>query len=92
MLVEWIVLLATLTGLTLGAWAIYWARVGPSARRARWGRRLFVMALLMLGSFALLAALMQAGGLVPLGLLSGLLIVGMLWEGPAAALDQEAPG
>lgn len=89
MLVEWIVLLATLSGLLLGTWSIYWVRVRPCVRRALWGRRLFVAALLILGGFALVAAFMRANGLAPLGLLSGLLIVGMLWETPAAAIENE---
>ena len=90
MLIEWMVLLATFAGLILGAWSIYWVRVRPCVKRARWGCRLFVMSLLILGSSALLAALAHADGLAPLGLLSGLLIVGMLWESPATAIPEDS--
>lgn len=83
-LVEFSVLLITLVGMLLGSFCIYWVKVRPSARRARWGCRLFVVTLLVLGAAALAAALTRADGLAPLGLLSGLLIVGMLWESPVA--------
>jgi hypothetical protein len=89
MLVELSVLIATLLGLALGSWSIYWVKVRPSPRHALWGRRLFVVTLLKLGAMALLAALMRADGLAPLGLLSGLLIVGMLWESPAPAMQDD---
>jgi hypothetical protein len=90
MLVELIVLIATLLGLITGSFAIYWVRVKPSALRARLGRRLFVVTLLCLGGVALFAAFARADGLAPLGLLSGLLTVGMLWESPIAALPDDA--
>ena len=92
MLVELSVLIVTLVGLLLGSCSIYWVKVRPSARQARWGRRLFVVTLLILGGMALIAALMRADGLAPLGLLSGLLIVGMLWESPTPVMqDDSAP-
>ena len=89
MLVELTLLIATLAGLMLGVCSIYWARVRPCPRRACWGRRLFVVTLLSLGGLAFFAAVMHADGLAPLGLLSGLLIVGMLWESPAPAIQDE---
>lgn len=89
LVVELIVVAATLAGLISGCCAIYWARVRPSIRQARWGRQLFVGTLLLLGANALFAAFMHAEGLAPLGLLAGLLTVGMLWEGPVAALPDE---
>ena len=90
MLVELSVLVATLVGMLMGSWCIYWVKVRPSARHALWGRRLFVATLLKLGCMAFFAALMHADGLRPLGLLSGLLIVGMLWESPAPAMQDDA--
>jgi hypothetical protein len=89
MLVELLVLIATLTGLVVGGFCIYWARVRPCPRRGRWGCRLFVATLLGLGAVALFAAFMHADGLAPLGLASGLLTVGMLWESPAPAMQDE---
>ena len=89
MLVELTVLIATLAGLLMGGCCIYWVKAHPSARHARWGRRLFVVTLLCLGGVALFAAIVHADGLAPLGLLSGMLIVGMLWEGPVPALQDD---
>jgi hypothetical protein len=88
-LVELPVLIATFLGLISGALCIYWARVRPCARRGRWGCRLFVATLLGLGAVALFAAFMRADGLAPLGLLSGLLTVGMLWESPTPVVQDE---
>jgi hypothetical protein len=42
-----------------------------------------------MGVTALLATLMHADGLSPLGLAAGMLIVGMLWESSAPALQDE---
>ena len=89
MLVEMTVLIATLIGLLMGVCCIYWVKVRPSADHARWGRRLFVVTLLSLGGTALFAAIVHADGLAPLGLLSGMLIVGMLWESPVPALQED---
>jgi hypothetical protein len=91
LLVEVTVLIATLLGLLLGGCCIYWVKVKPCPRRARWGRRLFILTLLALGTVALVAAIMRADGLAPLGLLSGMLIVGMLWEGPVAVPEDSTP-
>jgi hypothetical protein len=92
LVIEFAVLLATLVGLLLGSWCIYWVKVKPTARRAMLGRRLFIVTLLSLGIVALIAAILRADGLAPLGLLSGLLTVGMLWEGPVATpADDTSP-
>lgn len=88
-LVELPVLIATVIGLLVGGLCIYWARVRPCPRRGRWGCRLFVATLVGLGGVALFAAFMRADGLAPLGLLSGLLTVCMLWESPAPAIQDE---
>ena len=47
------------------------------------GRRLFIATLLILGAVGLIAAVALAEGLVPLGLLAGLLVVAMLVEWPS---------
>ncbi|MSQ95164.1 MAG: hypothetical protein EXR98_11500 [Gemmataceae bacterium] len=88
MLVELTVLIAMLAGLLSGSCCIYLVKMKPSARQARWGRRLFVLTLLILGGMGLLAALERADGLAPLGLLAGLLTVGMLWESPTPATSE----
>jgi hypothetical protein len=72
-------------GLFLGLWGILWARLSPTARAARWGKCLFVVTFLALGAATFLAALNRLDGLAPLGLLSGLLVVGMVWDGPRPA-------
>jgi hypothetical protein len=88
MVIEMTVLIATLAGVLAGGCGIYFVKMLPNRRHARWGRRLFVATLLWLGGTALFAALTHADGLAPLGLLSGLLVVGMLWEGsPMPAAD-----
>ena len=89
MLVELTVLIGTLAGLLMGVCCIYWVKVRPSARHELWGRRLFVVTLLSLGGMALFAAIVHADGLAPLGLLSGMLTVGMLWESPAPAIQDD---
>ena len=85
MLVELSVLVATILGSLVGICSIYWVRVRPCPRRAWWGGRLFIATLVGMGCVALFAALMHADGLAPLGLLSGFLTVGMLWESPVPA-------
>jgi hypothetical protein len=87
--VELSVLIASLLGLALGGCSIYWVKVKPCPRRACWGRRLFIATLLALGAVAFLAALMHADGLATLGLISGLLTVCMLWEGPAPLMQDD---
>jgi hypothetical protein len=89
MLVELAVLIATLIGLLMGVGCIYWVKVRPCPRRACWGRRLFVVTLLSMGGVAFFAAVIHSDGLAPLGLLSGLLIVGMLWESPVPAIQDD---
>jgi hypothetical protein len=77
----------TLACLGLGVWGICWAR-SRSTQRVAMGRGVFLLNLLFLGATALVAAFHQAGGLLPLGLSAGGLIVGMLWESPAPGWDE----
>jgi hypothetical protein len=74
----------TFIALFAGGWGICWARTHPRRTQAQWGQRLFVITLLGLGASGLVAACARAEGLVPLGLLAGLLLVGMLWENPVS--------
>jgi hypothetical protein len=73
----------TALGLILGAWSIYWVRTERSSFCVIWGRRLFVATLLKLGGAGALAILDRASSLPPLGIISVLLVVAMLWENPA---------
>ncbi len=73
----------TMVGIVLGAWSIYWVRSEHSALRVLWGRRLFVATLLKLGGTGFVAVFERAGSLAPLGIVSVLLVVAMLWETPA---------
>jgi hypothetical protein len=79
MLELWL-LLMTPGGCLLGGWSIYWARGQDHPIRMLWGRRLFIVTLLLLGFTSLLAAQAHARGLAPLGLIAMFLVVGMLWE------------
>ena len=56
---------------------------------AKLGRHLFFAALVALGGFGLLAALVRHEGLAPLGLLAGLLIVAMLCEFPTREIEPD---
>jgi hypothetical protein len=82
-ILEFGVLIFTLLAAVVGIWSIYWVRVRPHCWRGRGGRILFIVNFLALGAIGLVAAFTRAQGLSPLGLVAGLLVVGMLWEGPA---------
>ena len=84
------VLVLTLVNAVVGGLSIYWARAEPQSWRCRGGCILFVLNLLALGIGGLIAASMRAQGLPPLGLVAGLLIVGMMWEGPSASQRRAA--
>jgi len=72
--------LMTPGGCLLGGLSIYWARGQDHPGLMLWGRRLFIVTLLALGSMTLVAACAHARGLAPLGLIAGFLVIGMLWE------------
>jgi hypothetical protein len=73
----------TVAGLILGGWSIYWVRAEHTPLRVLWGRRLFIAILLKLGGTGVVAVLDRASSLAPLGIVSVLLVVAMLWEAPA---------
>ena len=73
----------TAAGLVLGIWSIYWVRAEHTAFRVLWGRRVFVAILLKLGGAGVVAVLDRASSLAPLGIISVLLVVAMVWEAPA---------
>jgi hypothetical protein len=75
----------TLIGFALGCWAIAWARTSRRSTRVLLGRLLFVLTLFFVASAGVVAALDYAEGLIPLGLLSGFLVMGMLCEIPHPA-------
>lgn len=86
-MLETSLLAVTLSGLLLGGMSIVWARGEERHHRTRWGRRLFVVTLLLLGGIGLVGAALRAHGLPPLGLAAGLLVVAMLWESPHAEFE-----
>ena len=93
-ILELSILFATIGCALAGAWTIYWSKSQPDSARAVWGRCLFLLVLLALGATGLVAATTRCAGLPALGLVSGLLVVGMLWEGtpePTRTYD-EGPG
>jgi hypothetical protein len=66
-----------------GGWAILMTRANRGEYGMAWGRGLFVGTLFVLGGCTMVAAFHRAESLVPLGLVTGVLVVGMLWESPA---------
>lgn len=62
---------------------IAWCRCEHTPGRARWGRRLFLGMLGVLGVGGLVMALQPHRGLIYLGLAVGALVITMLWEGRA---------
>lgn len=74
----------TLLSLVMGGLGLYWARGSRQRRRALWGYCLFFAALFFVSVSSLVAAAYQAEGLAPVGILAGALVVGMVWELPAA--------
>ena len=68
-----------------GACSIWWVRAGRHAGRQRWGRRLFIACLFVLGTGNLVALNCAARCLVPFGLSAGWLVIAMLWENPFRA-------
>jgi hypothetical protein len=83
----------SLAGLIVGGWSICWARTHPKRVRGAWGRRLFVVTLIVLGGSGLVAACTRAENLASLGLLAGFLLIAMLWESPSKpALTAEETG
>ncbi len=81
-IIEACLFLLTISAVLIGSWAIFWARNLSDATRRSWGRWVFVATLCVLGMGGLTAAWHKADGLVPLGLASGFLVIGMLWESP----------
>lgn len=72
----------TLVGLVLGAWGIIWARCSKDQGRTWLGRGIVVITFIAVGSLGLVAALYRTNGVIFLGLVTGFLLVGMLWEAP----------
>ncbi len=82
---ELVFMFLTIAGSILGGMSIYWVR--SEHPLARLGRRLFVGTLLAFGGIGAVAAMLHAEALLPAGLLAGFLVIGMLWETPAPALQ-----
>lgn len=75
----------SLIGFSCGGWGLCWSRNDHRSLRAHWGRRLSILAILVLGLISLVATAHRSNLLVPLGILGGLLVVLMLWEQPEVA-------
>jgi hypothetical protein len=88
----WLFILS-LVGLIVGGWSICWARTHAEYGRGLWGRRVFVLTIVVLGGSGVIAACARAEGLASLGLLAGFLLIAMLWEAPGKrALPAEEAG
>lgn len=79
---------AALFGSVVGSFGIVLARGGPLPHHVSWGRRLFLATLFMLVAACFVGAVYRAEGLAPLGLAAGVLVVGMLWEGPLPQVNE----
>jgi hypothetical protein len=88
---ELLILVMTATAAAVGIWSIHWARRASSCWRGRSGRVLFVTNLLVLGGVGAAAALARAQGLPLCGLVAGMLVVGITWDGGAATHVQTLP-
>jgi hypothetical protein len=86
---EFYLAVAALIGLICGAWGLVLERIG-SGRGNFLGRAVTVCAIVFLGGSSVIAAFHRADGLVPLGLSSGFLVVGLLWGEPKAASSTSA--
>ena len=81
-------LLLTFVGLAIGSTAIWLVRVSRKHEFAIAGHFLFIATLVFLGITTFVAAARWADGVVPLGLVSGFLATGMLWETPKTTMDE----
>jgi heme A synthase len=79
-LFPWLLLAATVFASALGVLGIVWCRCRQDSSLARWGRRIVIGVLGLLGLGSALIALQPHRGLVYLGLTMGLLVVAMMWE------------
>ena len=84
---EWLLALLAV-GAIFGAWSVWRVRGSRDARRAVWGRRVFVVCLSLLGGGSVVAVMFAARALVPLGLGAGWLVIAMLWENPFRAWQE----
>ncbi|MCS6975487.1 MAG: hypothetical protein NZM31_00575 [Gemmatales bacterium] len=80
MLFPFLLLVSTLAAFAVGAVGIVWCRCRQDSYLARWGRRLFLGTLGVLGLGSVLIAFQPHRGLVYLGLAVGLLVIAMLWD------------
>jgi hypothetical protein len=72
----------TLLSVSLGFLGIAWCRCERRPARARWGRRVFLGVLGLVGLVSGAAAWEPHRGLLFLGLGVSALVIGMLWERP----------
>lgn len=87
-MVEIALLTCAILGGVLGSLAIYWARQEYCQKRVCVGQVLFIGILFCNGLGILVGVYCHAYFLAPLGLSSGLLLVGMLWEAPKYLPEQ----
>ena len=84
-----VLLVLTLAIVIVAALSIGYARGDIEQKQTIIGRWVFTGSLILLGLIAIVAALTRADALAPMGLLSVLLVVGMLWENPAPVRQSE---
>jgi hypothetical protein len=73
----------------LGAVGIAWSRTGGAGGKRRWGRRLLISALVTLGLIGAATAFDPHHAVQYFGLAVALLVIGMIWEGPAHTVEPQ---
>lgn len=71
----------------LGFVSLSWCRLGTCPVRACRGRWLFLLLLTVLGGLCLAAAVYWPQAAISTGLLLALLMILMVWEGPATSVE-----
>ena len=74
--------LLAVVGSFAGGFSVYLTHNRDIPFRVRWGQRIFLINMLMLGSSIVAAAWLRSHSLPLLGLCAGLLLVAVVWEAP----------
>lgn len=84
---EFVIVFALLTVSSLGFISLSWSRLGSCPVRACRGRWLFLLLITVLGGLCLTAAVYWPQAAISTGLLLALMLILMVWEGPATSVE-----
>lgn len=84
---EVLIVSALLTLSSLGFISLSWSRLGTCPVRAYRGRWMFLFLLTVLGGLCLTAAVYWPQAAIGTGLLLALMLILMVWEGPATGVE-----